>query len=72
MQGSVEPQGLDDVSRLFTSTEVARIFRVDPKTVNRWAKAGKLTAILTPGGSRRFRADEICARLAEDEDDLAV
>ena len=38
---------------LLTPSEVANLFRVDPKTVTRWAKAGKLTAIKTLGGHRR-------------------
>ena len=38
---------------LLTPSEVAALFRVDPKTVTRWAKAGKLTAIKTLGGHRR-------------------
>jgi excisionase family DNA binding protein len=32
---------------------------VDPKTVTRWAKAGKLSSIRTLGGHRRYRADEV-------------
>ena len=44
---------------LLTPAEVAQIFRVDPKTVTRWAKAGKLTAIRTLGGHRRYRQSEI-------------
>jgi len=35
------------------------LFRVNPKTVTRWARAGKITAIRTLGGHRRFRASEI-------------
>jgi excisionase family DNA binding protein len=35
------------------------MFRVNPKTVTRWAKAGKISAIRTLGGHRRFRASEI-------------
>ena len=49
---------------LLTPAEVATIFRVDPKTVTRWAQAGKLTAIRTPGGHRRFRESEVRALLA--------
>lgn len=45
--------------RLLTPAEVARLFRVDPKTVTRWAKAGKITAIRTIGGHRRYREAEI-------------
>jgi excisionase family DNA binding protein len=44
---------------LLTPAEVAALFRVDPKTVTRWAKAGKLTSIRTLGGHRRYRADEV-------------
>lgn len=44
---------------LLTPAEVAEAFRVDPKTVNRWAKSGRLTSIRTPGGHRRYRADEV-------------
>src|SRR5438270_670739 len=32
---------------LLTPAEVASMFRVDPKTVTRWAKAGKLRAVRT-------------------------
>jgi len=46
---------------LLTPSEVATLFRVDPKTVTRWAKAGKLTAIRTLGGHRRYRQSEVLA-----------
>jgi excisionase family DNA binding protein len=46
---------------LLTPAEVAKIFRVDPKTVTRWAKAGKITAVRTLGGHRRYRQSEIQA-----------
>ena len=45
--------------RLLTPAEVAAMFRVDPKTVTRWAKAGKLTSIRTLGGHRRYREAEV-------------
>lgn len=44
---------------LLTPSEVAKLFRVDPKTVTRWAKAGKLSSIRTLGGHRRYRAAEV-------------
>ena len=44
---------------LLTPAEVAKLLRVDPKTVTRWAKAGKLTAIRTLGGHRRYRQSEV-------------
>jgi excisionase family DNA binding protein len=40
------------------------MFRVDPKTVTRWAKSGKLTSIRTLGGHRRYRETEVRALLA--------
>jgi len=49
---------------LLTPSEVAALFRVDPKTVTRWAKAGKLTSIRTLGGHRRFKESEVKSLLA--------
>ena len=49
---------------LLTPAEVATMFRVDPKTVTRWAKAGKLTSSRTLGGHRRYRETEVRALLA--------
>ena len=45
--------------KLLTPGEVAELFKVNPKTVTRWARAGKITAIRTLGGHRRFDAEEI-------------
>lgn len=45
--------------KLLTPGEVAGLFGVDPKTVTRWAKAGRLSAIRTLGGHRRFSAGEV-------------
>lgn len=56
----------DDVEsrgRLLTPGEVATLFRVDPKTVTRWAAAGRISSIRTPGGHRRFRESEVRALL---------
>jgi excisionase family DNA binding protein len=49
--------------KLLTPAEVAKLFRVDPKTVTRWAKAGKLTSIRTLGGHRRYKESEVKALL---------
>lgn len=49
--------------RLLTPGEVAALFRVDPKTVTRWAASGRITSIRTPGGHRRFRESEVRALL---------
>jgi len=50
--------------RLLTPGEVAEMFRVDPKTVTRWASAGRIGSIRTPGGHRRFKESEVKALLA--------
>ncbi len=48
-----------EVDTLLTPAEVAVLFRVSPKTVARWARAGKITAVRTLGGHHRFHASEI-------------
>ncbi|MET8334428.1 BldC family transcriptional regulator [Streptosporangium canum] len=50
-------------SGLLTAGEVAALFRVDPKTVTRWAKTGRIPSILTPGGHRRYRRVDVEALL---------
>lgn len=52
-----------EADELLTPGEVARLFGVDPKTVTRWATAGKLTAMRTLGGHRRYSAREVYALL---------
>jgi excisionase family DNA binding protein len=53
----------------FTPGEVARMLRVHPKTVTRWAADGRISSIRTPGGHRRFRADDVRALLNDTEAD---
>jgi excisionase family DNA binding protein len=55
--------------RLLTPGEVAALFRVDPKTVTRWAAAGRISSIRTPGGHRRFRESEVRDLLAAGQTD---
>ncbi len=56
MRVSQDPNG-----RLLTRGEVAEIFRVSPSTVTRWAEAGKLPAVKTLGGHRRYQAKAVMA-----------
>lgn len=49
--------------RLMTPGQVAALFNVNPKTVTRWAGAGLLDSVRTPGGHRRFRSSEVFALL---------
>ena len=57
-----------DAEALLTPGEVAQIFRVNPKTVSRWARAGKISTIRTLGGHRRFRAGDVEALVAATEE----
>lgn len=52
---------------LLTPGEVAALFRVDPKTVTRWAaaKPPRIRSVRTPGGHRRFRESEVKRLLRE-------
>ncbi len=52
-------QSFSAAESLLTPAEVASLFRVDPKTVTRWAKSGKLSSIRTLGGHRRYRETEV-------------
>lgn len=67
MNGSTEqqPAGDQDATELLTPAEVAKMFHVDPKTVTRWAQAGKLTYMRTLGGHRRYRRDEVVELLQD-------
>lgn len=58
---------VNNCDRLLAPGEVAAMFRVDPKTVTRWARSGKLSAIRTPGGHRRYREAEVRALLTPED-----
>lgn len=53
------PTRSTDPDALLTPAEVAALFRVDPKTVTRWAQAGKISSVKTLGGHRRYRESEV-------------
>lgn len=61
-----------DEEALLTPSEVAAMFRVNPKTVTRWARSGKISAIRTLGGHRRFKASEIKDFLAQVEEESEI
>ncbi len=62
-QNNLSHLSVSGQENLLTPAEVAALFRVDPKTVTRWAKAGKLTSIRTLGGHRRYKESEVKALL---------
>ena len=52
------------MSDLMLPGEVAALFRVDPKTVTRWAKAGRVRSTTTPGGYCRIYREDVEKPLA--------
>ena len=58
-QSNLSHLSINGQENLLTPSEVAALFRVDPTTVTRWAKAGKLTSIRTLGGHRRYKESEV-------------
>ena len=58
-QSNFASLSVSNQEKLLTPAEVAALFRVDPKTVTRWAKAGKLNSIRTLGGHRRYKESEV-------------
>lgn len=48
---------------LLTLAETAAAFKVNTKTVVRWADKGRLKTVRTLGGHRRFYRDQVAALL---------
>lgn len=48
---------------LLTPAEVAELYKVNAKTVTRWANSGKLSTVRTLGGHRRYKRSEVLALL---------
>jgi excisionase family DNA binding protein len=54
-----DPKRKAQPRELLNRSEVAARFSVNPKTVTRWQNSGKLEAMRTLGGHRRYYADEV-------------
>lgn len=54
---------MSDPESLLLPEEAGAMFRVDKRTVNRWADRGKLTIVRTLGGHRRYLKSEVEALL---------
>jgi len=48
-----------DSERLLTSHEVGALLQVNPSSINKWVKEGRIHAFRTPGGHRRIRARDL-------------
>ena len=53
---------------LLRPRQVAELLGVDRTTVTRWARSGKLEALRTLGGHRRFRASVVRALLSRESE----
>ena len=65
-----DPIRMPDDETLLTPSEVAALFRVNPKTVTLWARLGKLPSVRTLGGHRRYRESEVQSLLNDGIDEL--
>ncbi|MBS7267261.1 MAG: helix-turn-helix domain-containing protein, partial [Candidatus Freyarchaeota archaeon] len=52
------------MEKLYTTGEVAKLFRVSYVAVKKWAYAGKIKFIKTPGGKYRYPESEVGRLLA--------
>ncbi|WP_435107269.1 BldC family transcriptional regulator [Nocardiopsis synnemataformans] len=52
---------------LLTVAEVGDLFRVNPRTVNRWVAQGRIPVVRTPGGHLRFDPAEVRRLLRADQ-----
>lgn len=58
----------DEASPLLTPADVAKLFKVGPKTVDRWAREGKLGPVThTLGGNRRYNRQYVMSLLEQPE-----
>jgi excisionase family DNA binding protein len=53
------------ISSTITAKEAAALIGVDPSTLARWTKDGKLTAFKLPNGRKRYRKDDVAGMLSE-------
>jgi excisionase family DNA binding protein len=59
LMGMAQPREHSEPEVYIRTAEAAKILRVSPKTVSRWAKEGKLPHVVTLGGHRRFPSSAI-------------
>jgi excisionase family DNA binding protein len=64
--GSEVPSGLG--GQLLRTADVAMLFQVSERTVSEWARRGRIPSVRTPGGHRRYPAEEIRQLLGDAEE----
>ena len=55
--GEAVPREMNE--RLLRTCDVALLFQVSERTVSEWARKGRIPSVRTPGGHRRYPADQI-------------
>jgi excisionase family DNA binding protein len=55
--GQQLPNGAGE--RLLRTSDVALLFQVSERTVSEWARRGRVPSVRTPGGHRRYPAEQI-------------
>jgi excisionase family DNA binding protein len=55
--GGRVPLGVGE--RMLRTSDVALLFQVSERTVSEWARRGRVPSVRTPGGHRRYPADQI-------------
>ncbi len=61
--GDTIPTGMGE--RLLRTSDVALLFQVSERTVSEWARRGRVPSVRTPGGHRRYPAEQIRLLLVE-------
>jgi excisionase family DNA binding protein len=51
--------------RLLRTREVALLFQVSERAVTDWARKGRIPSVRTPGGHRRYPAEQVRALLQQ-------
>ncbi len=59
------PQSGGSSRRYLSPGEAARSLHVSAKTIDRWANAGQIACVVTLGGHRRFRPEDVDALVEE-------
>jgi excisionase family DNA binding protein len=57
------PEALE--GRLLRTREVALLFQVSERAVTDWARKGRIPSVRTPGGHRRYPAEQVRTLLVE-------